>query len=276
MRYGRIFERFTLKTIVKLEKDNIRGLIGTIVFHALLLLGLILMALRTPLPLPEEAGVEVNLGNSDEGMGDIQPEQLAASAQAAPQSSAASAEDDLVTEDTEETPAISPVKKDKPTPVTKPEPKPNPKPTPVAEPQPVVNPNAIYKGKTGSTSGGGNQGITGQPGDQGKPGGTPGSDNYDGSGGTGGGVSFDLAGRSSRQIPRPNNNFNDRGTVVVTIFVNRAGIVTRVISGAKGTTTSNLQLRQLAEQAAKQARFSPKDDAPEEQKGSITYIFELN
>jgi TonB family protein len=123
---------------------------------------------------------------------------------------------------------------------------------------------------------GSHQVITGQPGDQGKPGVTTGSDNYDSSGGSVGGVSFDLAGRSSRQIPGPNKNFKDRGTVVVTIFVNRAGIVTRVISGAKGTTTSNIQLRQLAEQAAKQARFSPKEDAPAEQKGSITYIFELN
>lgn len=268
--------KFYFKTIVKIEKDKIKGLVGTIVFHALLLLGLILMALRTPLPLPEEAGVEVNLGNSDVGMGDIQPEQLAASAQTTPQSNAASAEDDLVTEDTEETPAIEPVKKDKPLPVTKPEPKPNPKPTPKVEPQQVSDPKATYKGKQGNKSGGGNQGITGQPGDQGKPNGTPGSNNYDGSGGSGGGVSFDLAGRSSRQLPKPNNNFSERGTVVVTIFVNREGNVTRVISGAKGTTTSNLQLRQLAEQAAKQARFSPKEDAQEEQKGSITYIFELN
>ncbi len=261
---------------MKIDRDNIKGLLGTIVFHVLLLLGLLLMALKTPLPLPEEAGVEVNLGNSDEGMGEIQPEQLAAGAQAAPPSSASTAKEDLVTDNSEDNPAIEPVKKDKPLPIDKPEPRPSPKPAPKAEPQPVVNPNAIYKGKQGNSSGGGNQGITGKPGDQGKPNGTPGSDNYDGSGGSGGGVSFDLAGRSSRQIPRPNNNFSERGTVVVTIFVNRAGLVTRVIAGAKGTTTSNLQLRQLAEQAARQARFSPKEDAPEEQKGTVTYIFELN
>jgi TonB family protein len=261
---------------VKIDRDNIKGLAGTIVFHALLLIGLLLMALKTPLPLPEEAGVEVNLGNSEDGMGEIQPELLAAGAVAAPPPTRSSAKDEVVTENTEETPAIEPIKKDKPITADKPVNKPITRPTPTPEPQPVVNPNALYKGKQGATSGGGNQGITGKPGDQGKPTGTPGSDNYEGSGGAGGGVSFSLEGRSSRQIPRPSNKFTERGTVVVTIFVNRAGLVTRVISGAKGTTTSNLQLRQLAEQAAKLARFSPKEDAPEEQKGSITYIFELN
>ncbi len=260
---------------MKTNRDNIKGLIGTIVFHALLLLGLLLMALKTPLPLPEEAGVEVNLGNSDEGMGDIQPMELAAGAQATSPPSTPDTKEDLVTDDTEETPAIAPVKKDKPVIVEKPETKPSQKPTPKADPQPVVNPNAMYPGKKGSTSGG-NQGITGKPGDQGKPNGTPGSDNYDGSGGSGGGVSFDLTGRSSRQIPRPSNNFSERGTVVVTIFVNRAGVVTRVIPGAKGSTTSNSKLLQLAKDAALKARFNPKDDAAEEQKGTITYIFELN
>lgn len=123
---------------------------------------------------------------------------------------------------------------------------------------------------------GSHQVITGQPGDQGKPDGKTGSDYYAGSGGSGGGVSFDLAGRSSRQIPRPNNNFNERGTVVVTIFVNRAGVVARAITGTKGSTTSDSKLLQLAKDAALRARFSPKEDAPEEQKGSLTYIFELN
>lgn len=261
---------------MKINKDTIKGLTGTIVFHALLLAVLLLMALRTPLPLPEEAGVEVNIGNSDEGMGMIQPEQMAAAAQNAAPSASQPSKDDIVTDNNEEAPAIEPVKKVTPKPSEKPQPKPATKPAPQPAPQPVVNPNALYKGKPGSNTGGGNQGITGNPGDQGKPNGTPGANNYDGNGGSGSGVSFDLAGRSKRQIPKPSNNFTERGIVVVTIFVNRNGDVTRVISGAKGTTTANLELRRLAEQAARLAKFSPKEDAPEEQKGTITYIFELN
>ncbi|MFH1119595.1 MAG: energy transducer TonB [Bacteroidota bacterium] len=260
---------------MKTDRDNIKGLAGTIIFHGLLLIGLLLMALKTPLPLPTESGVEVNLGNSDDGMGDVRPEQLAAGSPETSAPSQATAREEVVTEDNDEAPMIDPVKKDKPVVTEKAAPKKIAKPTPKPEPKPVVNPNAMYKGKTGKTTGGGNQGITGNPGDQGKANGTPGSDNYDGPGGAGGGVSFDLSGRTSRQIPRPSDKFTEGGTVVVTIFVNRAGQVTRVIAGAKGTTTSNLELRQLAEQAARRARFSPKEDAPEEQKGTITYIFEL-
>lgn len=269
-----------------MKKDEVKGLTGTILFHAILVLALLFLALRTPLPLPSEGGVEVNLGNSDDGMGLIQPTELQASNQATPPPPDASDADDLLTEDTDEAPAIEPKKVTKPA-AEKPVPKPEVKREPVPVPQPKVDPRALFPGKdaTGSKSGqGGNEGITGKPGDQGKVTGDPNATGYDGTGGTGdgkgtgngSGVSFDLSGRTSRQIPRPSNKFKDEGTVVVTIYVNRLGNVTRVITGTKGTTTSSTQLRQLAEQAAKQAKFSPKEDAPEEQKGTITYIFELN
>ncbi|HOI87816.1 MAG TPA: energy transducer TonB [Lentimicrobium sp.] len=232
-----------------MDKDKIRGIAGTIIFHAILVAALIFLALRTPLPLPEEAGVEVNLGYSDDGMGDIQPQQLAIG-DIAPSASAPQTEniDDVVTENNDEAPAI----------------------------KPVVNPDALYKGKQGSSTQGGDQGSTGKPGDQGKTTGTPDGQGYDGTGGAGGGISFSLVGRTSRQLPKPANTFRERGTVVVTIFVNREGRVTRALAGAKGTTTSSSELRLLAERAAMQARFSPKEDAPEEQRGTITYIFELN
>jgi TonB family protein len=264
---------------MQMRKDEIKGMVGTIVFHALLVLALLFLALRTPLPLPSEGGVEVNLGNSDEGMGNIQPRELEASSQAAPPPQPSPTNEDLITEDNEEAPAIEPKPIVKPKPVQKPEPKPVVKTEPTPEPTPKVDPRAIFPGKnaTGDKTGqGGNEGITGKPGDQGKPTGDPNASGYDGTGGSGGGPSFSLSGRSSRVIPAPSKNFREEGTVVVTIYVNRAGDVTRVLSGAKGTTTSSAQLRQLAEQAAKLAKFSPKEDAPEEQKGTITYIFELN
>ncbi len=264
---------------MQMDKDKLKGMAGTVLFHALLLLMLIFMALRTPLPLPEEAGVEVNLGYSDEGMGMVQPLELAPPMEATPPPTASKeSEEDIVTEDTEEAPVLKPVIKEKPkpveTPVTKPTPK--PKPEPVPEPKPVVNPNAIYKGKTGDAKQGGNEGITGKPGDQGKPTGDPNAQGYDGTGGSGGGVSFDLSGRSSRQIPAPPKTFSERGIVVVKIYVNRAGEVTRTSAPSKGTTTTSSTLINLAESAAKKAKFTAKPDAAEEQQGTITYIFELN
>jgi TonB family protein len=260
---------------MQMDKDKLRGIAGTFVFHALLLLVLIFMALRTPLPLPEEAGVEVNLGYMDEGMGLVQPEEPTPQMAAAPPVASKENSEDFVTENTEEVPAIKPVQ-EKPKPKETTETKPAPKPQPQPEPQPVVNPNAIYKGKQGSASQGGNEGKTGKPGDQGKPTGDPNAQGYDGNGGSGGGVSFDLSGRTSRQIPSPPKTFSERGTVVVKIFVNRAGEVTRTSTPAKGTTTTSSTLIKLAETAAKKARFSPKSDAAEEQQGTITYIFELN
>lgn len=261
---------------MKIKKDEFKGIAGTIIFHALLLVALMFAALRTPLPLPDEGGVEVNLGNSEEGMGMIQPEQLSQAKASSPPPRRASEPDEIVTEDSEEAAAIQPKKEVKPKEVAIKEPSKVERKEPVAPPQPKVDPRALFPGKSSTGGTGGSEGITGKPGDQGVPTGSAGAKNYEGTGGSGSGVSFSLSGRSSRQIPRPSNNFSNEGIVVVTIFVNRAGIVTRVISGAQGTTTSNLQLRQLAEQAARQAKFSPKEDAPEEQKGTITYIFELN
>ena len=260
---------------MKIDRDNIKGLAGTIVFHALLLLGLLLMALKTPLPLPQEAGVEVNLGNSDDGMGEIQPEELASGAPAVPPPTASAAKEEVVTEDSDDAPAIEPVKKEKPVPADKPEPKQNVKPTPKPEPQPVVNPNAMFKGMKGKTTGGGNEGITGKPGDQGKPNGSPGADNYDGTGGSGVGISFYLKDRGKVKIPSPPLTFKESGIVVVEVYVNPAGRVIRVISGVKGTTNFNRELILLAESAAKQAEFSRKDNDPEEKRGRITYNFNL-
>jgi len=253
----------------KERKSRIAAIAGTIIFHALLILSLLLFALRTPLPLPGEEGVEVNLGYSDEGMGDIQPEIPAQAPKAAPQPRQTRADENLVTDKTEEAPAISKDKKKttKPAPVTK--------PSPVVETpkEPVVNQKALYPGKSTTTTPGGNQGTTGKPGDQGNPNGTPGSPNYTGNGGTGNGISFDLGGRGSRSLIKPTYNSPEQGKIVVSIKVNREGRVTYASAGAKGTTISEINLRQQAEDAARRTIFVADPDAPEEQRGTITYIF---
>ena len=69
----------------KEKKDRGIAIVGTIVVHALVVLVLFLMAFRTPLPLPGEEGVEVDLGMMDQGMGNIQPEKPAIPMAAQPQ-----------------------------------------------------------------------------------------------------------------------------------------------------------------------------------------------
>lgn len=54
----------------KLFKKNQRGLIGTIGFHVLVIVLLIVCSFRTPLPLPEEQGILIDFGDSETGMGE--------------------------------------------------------------------------------------------------------------------------------------------------------------------------------------------------------------
>jgi hypothetical protein len=255
----------------KERKSRIIAIVGTILFHALMLVVLLLLAFHTPLPLPGEEGVEVNLGYSDDGMGDIQPEVPALAPNAAQPPSQNKVDEQMVTENNEETPAIEKNKKKD----IKPSPIPVKKTTPVVEKpkEPTVNQKAMYPGKSTKTSPGGNQGITGKPGDQGKPNGTPGSPNYDGNGGKGDGISYDLGGRGSRSLPKPTYDSPEQGKIVVSIKVNREGKVTYASAGAKGTTISEINLRQQAESAARKTLFAADADAPEEQRGTITYVF---
>ena len=247
------------------KKDKGIAVAGTIVVHALVVLVLFLMAFRTPLPLPGEEGVEVDLGMMDQGMGNIQPDKPAIPQAAAPQPKQAKSEEENLTQNDEEAPAIDQPKTNKPKqekPVEQP-------------PQPKVNDRALFKG--GNTSqAGGSEGITVQPGDQGKPNGLAGIKQYEGNGGKGNGPGYSLGGRGAKSLHRPSDDFSEEGIVVVDIWVNREGKVVRAEVSPKGTTLINSEMRQKAIQSALRSAFASDPDAPEEQKGTITYNFVIN
>jgi outer membrane biosynthesis protein TonB len=262
---------------MKKEQDSrIKGIIGTILFHAGLLALFIFFGLSTPLPLPGEEGVEVNLGFTDQGMGyDQQPEPAPAEEIAPPPQYLEEPEEEIITQETEETPVIEePEKEEK-------EPEPESKPVEETEEkqeekpveQPRVNPKALYKGKSTSTDEGGQEGQTGEPGDQGNPNGDPDATNYDGQGGKGDGPGFDLGGRGAKNLPSPSYNSNDQGNVVVEIFVDRDGNVISARAGVKGTTINDARLWKVARDAALRSRFVADPHAPERQRGTITYKF---
>jgi hypothetical protein len=294
------------------NSNQVYGIIGTIAFHALLLLLLSLALLRTPIPPFAGGGggyglgIEVNLGNSDDGRGDIQDEQIAMPQFTAPpktqtptafmgdeevKSKAKTADEDILANEKGEetnlksTPGVVAKKVKK-------------------EPEPIVNQQALYKGK--SQKPGNNQGTTDKPGDQGNPNGTAQSNIYKGNGsgsgsgsgtgkgsgsgsgsgtgsgsgngsgtgsGTGGGVNYSLEGRNPKSLLKPSYNSEDQGKVVVTIWVNKEGKVIKALAGGKGTSTSDQKLWKMAEEAAKRSTFTAKPDAAEEQKGTITYKF---
>ena len=213
-------------------------------------------------PIPEE-GVEVNIGNSDFGSGDDpQP-----ASEPVPQTAAASP-NQIVTQNSEPAPAVDASKVQGNTVA--------PQPTvqqPETPKEPEINKNALFPGKRNSSSGSGSQGQSTGTGDQGKPNGTQTSNNYDGNGGGNG--NFSLAGRSSVALPRPDYSSNNQGTVVVQIWVDRQGKVTRAEYQPKGSNTSDGYLVKQAISAARKARFNADPAAPEEQKGTITYIFKI-
>ena len=246
------------------KKDKGVAIAGTIVVHALIVLVLFLMAFRTPLPLPGEEGVEVDLGMMGQGMGNIQPEKPAIPMAAQPQQQPSQSKEEIVTQNDEEAPSLEKPKNTKPK-----------QEKPAEEPKPTVNQRALFKGNNNPQAGG-SEGITGQPGDQGNPNGLADIKKYDGNGGKGNGPGYDLGGRGAKSLHRPNDDFSEEGIVVVDIWVNRQGKVTRAEVATKGTTVINSDMRQKAKQAALRSSFASDPNAPEEQHGTITYTFVIN
>lgn len=278
--------------------NKLMALVGTIVFHVLLFFVFLLIVFKTPIPpFPETGGngIEVNFGDSDDGMGEVQPENLADASTT--QSTAEEVADPpieistpvrpsakaILTQEIEEAPTEAKV-----------EPTENANTTAVSEtvPEPrKANPRSLYKGanKEGGNSAKG-EGETNKPGDQGVkegsrdskyhgPGGgngdTPGN-GTDGPGGDGkGGPRYSLTNRKANSLPVPRAAFQEDGKVVVEITVDKNGNVIKAKPGVKGSTTSNPNLLDIARRAAMSAKFNATTDAPEEQKGTITYNFIL-
>lgn len=91
-----------------------------------------------------------------------------------------------------------------------------------------------------------------------------------------GGNGFSLTGRSVRSLPSPAYRGNKQGKIVVKIWVDRIGNVTQVSAPEKGSTMTDVESVRTAKEAALQAKFSAKEDAPEVQTGTVTYVFISN
>jgi hypothetical protein len=89
------------------------------------------------------------------------------------------------------------------------------------------------------------------------------------------GISYYLQGRGFRQLPKPKNDYQGEGKVVLKVSVNRSGKVLQTVPGVKGSTMLDDYLLKISKDAALQSGFEPKSEAPEVQKGTITYNFVL-
>lgn len=87
---------------------------------------------------------------------------------------------------------------------------------------------------------------------------------------TGSGVTFNLSGRVPREeeLPKPESNFKQEGTIIVRIWVDKAGNVTN--QSIIGGNISDKSMQQLALQTARKSKFT-EGETP--QIGDITYTF---
>lgn len=279
-----------------MKNNRLQGIIGTVVVHLIILLILFVVTLHAATP-EEESGVPVMLGSAELSQGDADPytltevdvlDELQPETASADPSVETPSEQEMLTQDLEETVAMKPQKKpvkpktDVKTPSKKqPEQPKQPTKTPeqiAAEKRAAAEKAAAEEaakkiaGAFGKGSSMGNRGTgTTGSGVQGSP---TGNSNTGKSTGVGGVGSWDLSGRSLiGSLPIPVYNVQDEGRVVVTIVVNPSG---RVISTSinKRTNTVSTALRRAAEEAARKARFNVTDGV-NNQTGTITYYFKL-
>lgn len=252
------------------NKNRIFGIAVSIVFHLIAMILLLTLCFRTPLPLPGEAGVEVNLGMYAAAMNqqastttNIQEEKIVKQAEVVEEN------EDIISAD-EEAPSIEEKKEEIEEKTEEPDDI-EEVVEEVVEEKPVVNQRAIFqvrKNDNSMTSEGDKEGE----GEQGKPDGLKDIDRYDGQGGSGGGPSYDLGGRGAKSIPSPSRNFKEEGKVVIDIWVDKNGIVKRAEFG-KGTTVTDSSMKESARQAALNSVFVEDKDAADLQRGTITYTF---
>ena len=264
---------------------------------------------NTPI-LKEEEGMEVNLGDSETAIGDVQPllpgdPALESTAVNTPppqpvQNTPVEKEIETNDEDEEAPPAVVA----KPKEVVKPQPKAEfkpvaeiPKPTiqpkedtkPVETP-PAPKPKAIYKAQGANANGtGGNnadsyqpskgQGIVGGTGDQGKLTGNPNSDSYTGNGGSGNSgissISGKIKNRKIRNFPSFEDEFDENAKVAVDIKVDNNGNVTSASIQPRGTTTGNTNTKNIALRKARQLKFTADEDGVIDQMGTIIFSFRV-
>lgn len=258
------------------EKKNKRnGLVGTIIFHLLLLVSFLFMGLTYSIPPPAEEGISINFGFSDEGSEEIQPEENALESNPIIEEvikETIEIEQKIITQETVETEVIEIPKE------TKKEKEKTPEKEQeeiiVKKTEPIVNKKALYTGKKKN-----NQTSDGNKKNKGNQGSTEGdvnSSQYEGGGIGIDGSAYQLLGREVSYKAKPIYKVQLEGKVVVEITVDQLGNVIHAIAGAKGSTTLNKQLLKRAKEAALKTKFSAKESAPTRQQGKIIYRFQLN
>lgn len=269
------------------KKGKYIGIVGALLVHVAFILLLILVGFALP-EQQDEDGMPVMLGEVPNAFGsadpslvkvDVMPETVAPKVQE-------TVEQEMLTQEDEETVVIKPKAEPKKEEVKKKPEKPEKTEAEKAEEARKLAEakaererreaeEAARKRVAGAFGKGAQMGSKGKTEGTGIQGSPTGNAPEGASSGTGGYGTFDLGGRSIGQggLPRPTYNVQDEGRVVVTITVNPAGYVIATNINRQ-TNTVNPALRKAAEDAAKKARFN-KVEGLNNQTGTITYYFNL-
>ena len=254
------------------KKGKYIGLAGALLVHVVVIALLILVGFTLP-EQSEEGGVPVMMGETSDAWGVADPSLVEVETmpeEAAPEVPE-EAEQEMLTQEDEETVAIKPKTEEKKKEIKKPEKTEAEK----AERERKAAEEAARKRVAGAFGKGAQMGSKGSTEGTGVQGSPTGNSSTGATAGTGGYGTFNLGGRSIGEggLPRPVYNVQDEGKVVVTITVNPAGQVIGT-SINRQTNTVNPALRKAAEDAAKKARFNTVSGL-NNQTGTITYYFNL-
>jgi hypothetical protein len=272
------------------SEKNLKATGWTAAVCGLLLLILFIVSWTQPVEPqpPVEEGIEVNLGNSDKGLGKDQPylpgepsaedkEKYTPPKQAVVEKAPAK---DVETDDNnkEEAPVVKKAIVTKPNATRIPDKEETKvKARPVKQPEtlpapPKPKPKAVFHGVNGTGTGGngaddfkpgGSEGIAGGRGDQGAPGGNPSSTNYTGGGHGNSGIRLlgNLKGRGVIKWPSFTDDFNQNGTAMLKVHVDADGNVTDAQYTLSGSSITERSQIEIAIRKVKQMKFAPGDDA---------------
>jgi TonB family protein len=237
-------------------------LLGTLLFHFIILLILGFTALRAA-PPEEDEGILVNFGNVDAAAGTFEPRNAANVPPQTAETSPQPVPEDLQTQDTEESVAIAEEKK-------KEEQRRKEEERRKRE-EAIRNRVAGAFGSEGATENSEGNAPEGE-GNLGNPFGNADHGANTGAGGYG---SFNLNGRylGAGGLPRPDYTVQVEGRIVIEITVDPDGDVIFAEIG-KGTNIDNATMRESAKAAARRAKFNS-IDSHNNQSGTITYIYKL-
>ena len=283
---------------MRLNKDDIYSLIGTLAFHGALLALLWFTVLRTEVP-DEEGGILVNFGNVDAAAGLFEPkytgveppQETTTPPPPEPEPQVETPKQEMITQDLEESVNLEQEAKKKAEEKRKRE-EAEKKRKEEAEKERIRKEEAEKKrlaeeqrkkeqaisNKVAGAFGIGNAQGNSQgdaasgTGNQGSP---FGNSDHGANEGVGGYGSFNLNGRSigAGGLPRPAYTIQEEGRIVVNITVDPKGNVIFAEVG-RGTNIDNASMRKSALEAARKAKFNQISGA-NNQSGTITYVYKF-